>query len=34
MHQDGEFLRLDDFNKSIAIYAHAIAELACLARKK
>lgn len=27
MHQDGEFLRLEDFKKSIAIYAHAIYNL-------
>ena len=34
MHQDGEFLRLDDFKKGIAIYAHAIYELGKLAKNK
>lgn len=31
MHQDGEFMRIEDFNKSIAIYAHAIRLLADIA---
>jgi succinyl-diaminopimelate desuccinylase len=33
MHEDGEFMRIEDFNKSIAIYAHAIYGLGLLARK-
>lgn len=34
MHQDGEFLRLDDFKVSIGIYAEAIYKMGQLAKKK
>jgi succinyl-diaminopimelate desuccinylase len=33
MHGDGEFMRLEDFYKSIAIYMHAIDVLGALAKK-
>ncbi len=34
MHEDGEFLRIDDFNRSIAIYADAIWHLGEYLREK
>jgi succinyl-diaminopimelate desuccinylase len=33
MHEDGEFMRIEDFNKAIAIYAHALFNLGELAKK-